>query len=241
MKQLFPDMYDQPGKGMPIAALAYWGFAFVGIPFLIPLLGFGLWDNESAVCWLDFVYHTINALVVVAMFGTYFQESFLNVEVDPGKFFKTVGAALLLMLAVVAVLHFGMRINVFDAYPINEMSVAVTSGFMLEKMPVLGTVCHTLITPVVVVGLFYAVGFAPMCCRKPWLGYLVVTGLLILPVAFDIFWRGEPELVISMFVLQLPMHWIACWTYQKADTVWAPLVTLSVFNLATSLICVFFP
>ena len=99
----------------------------------------------------------------------------------------------------------------------------------------------TLITPIAVVGLFYTVGFAPLCCRKAWLGYLVVTGLLVIPSVFDIFWRGEPELVLSMFILRLPMHWIACWTYQKADTVWAPLATLSVFNLVTSVICVFFP
>ena len=241
MKKLFPDMCDQPDRGLPFATLAYWAFAFVGIPFLIPILGVGLWGNKEAVCWLDFAYHVINALAVVVIYRNYFQESFLNVEIDPGKFFKTVGVALLLMLIVAVVLRFGLFINIFNAYPINEMSVAVTSGFMVEEMPVLGAICHTLITPIAVVGLFYTVGFAPLCCRKAWLGYLVVTGLLVIPTVFDIFWRGEPELVLSMFILRLPMHWIACWTYQKADTVWAPLATLSVFNLVTSVICVFFP
>ena len=86
------------------------------------------------------------------------------------------------------------------------------------------------------VGLFYTVGFAPMCCRKPWLGYLMVTVLLLLPPAFDILWRGNGEYVITVFLLQLPMHLIACWAYQMADSVWAPLVTLASFNLITSLI-----
>ena len=99
-----------------------------------------------------------------------------------------------------------------------------------------GTLCHTLITPIAVVGLFYVVGFAPMCCRKPWLGYLAVTILLMLPAAFDILWRGGAALVIATYILNLPMHLIACWSYQKADTVWAPLTVLSIFNLITSLV-----
>lgn len=239
MKRLFPPMYDRPENFMPFAAFGYWIFAFVGIPLFLPLIGDGLWNNLKAASWLDFAYHTINALVVVGMFRTYFGESFLNVQMNPGKFFKTVGIALLLMLILPLVLQFGIGIYVVDAYPINEMGVAVTSGVMVDNLPVFGTLCHTLLTPVAVVGLFYTVGFAPMCCRKTWLGYLVVTGLLMLPAAFDIIWRGDTELVVFVFLLQLPIHWIACWSYQKADTVWAPLATLSVFNLITSLLSMF--
>ena len=78
-------------------------------------------------------------------------------------------------------------------------------------------------------------GFAPVCRRSRWLGYLVVTVVLALPCAFDILWRGETDFMVALFILRLPMHWIACWTYQKADTVWAPVATLTVFNLGTSL------
>ena len=239
MKRLFPPMYDRPENFMPFAAFGYWIFAFVGIPLFLPLIGDGLWDNLQFTSWLDFAYHAINALVVVAMFKTYFADSFLNVQLNPGKFFKTVGVALLLMLALVPVLLFSLGYYVLDSYPINEMGVAVSSGVMVDALPVFGTLCHTLLTPVAVVGLFYTVGFAPMCCRKTWLGYLTVTFLLMLPDAFDIIWRGETEHVLLGFLLQLPMHLIACWTYQKADTVWAPLATLSVFNLTTSLLVVF--
>ena len=70
----------------------------------------------------------------------------------------------------------------------------------------------------------------------PWLGYLAVTILLMLPAAFDILWRGGAALVIATYILNLPMHLIACWSYQKADTVWAPLTVLSIFNLITSLV-----
>lgn len=239
MRPIFPPMDDQPEKGMPFAALAYWLFAFCAIPTFMPLLADGLWDNWKFSSWLDFVYHAVNAIVVVVMFKSYFGESFFHVQLDPGGFFKTVGVALLLMLGVMLVLQFEVGINVIDAYPINEMSVAVTSGVMVGQLPVFGTLCHTLFTPVAVVGLFYTVGFAPMCCRKTWLGYLAVTLLLLIPDAFEILWRGAAELVIFLYLLQLPIHWIACWSYQKANTVWAPLATLAAFNLMASLLNIF--
>lgn len=235
MKQLFPPMYDRPENFMPFAAFGYWMFAFVLIPLFMPLIGDGLWDNLRFASWLDIVYHTLNALVVVGMFKTYFGESFFNVRLDLGKFFKAVAVAVMLMLILAFWIGFAVP-SAVDAYPINELGVAISSGLMVKTLPVFGTLCHTVITPFAVVGLFYAVGFAPMCCRKSWLGYLMVTFLLMLPSAFDILWRGNAEYTITIFLLQLPIHLIACWSYQMADSVWAPLVSLSVFNLVTSLV-----
>lgn len=236
MKQIFPPMYDRPENGMPFAGLAYWLFAFVGIPLFLPLIADGFWGELKFASWLEFVYHTVNALVIVFMFKSYARDSFLNVQLDPGKFFKTVGIALALMLLLALGLYFFLVPLATDVYPINELTMAISSGLMVDTLPVFGTLCHTLITPIAVVGLFYVVGFAPMCCRKPWLGYLAVTILLMLPAAFDILWRGGAALVIATYILNLPMHLIACWSYQKADTVWAPLTVLSIFNLITSLV-----
>ena len=236
MKRVFPPMNDRPEAFMPFATLAYWIFAFVLIPLFLPMIGDGLWGDHKFSSWLDFVYHAINALAVGLMLKTYFVDSFLNVQLDTGKFFNTVGVALSLMLPLAGALYFFRVPVVMDAYPINEMGVAVSSGVMVEQLPVFGTLCHVLFTPITVVGLFYTVAFAPACCHKPWLGYLAVTALLMLPPAFDILWRGETEYVVNLVLLQLPVHLIACWSYQKADTVWAPLATLSVFNLVTSLI-----
>ena len=238
MKRVFPPMNDRPEKWMPVAALGYWIIAFWFLPFWMPLIADGLWNRQFG-SWLDTIYHAINAAVMVAMFKDYACDSLLEVQLYPKKFFKTVAVALLLMLILALSLWFlGFRI-VVDAYPLSEMGVAVSSGVMVEELPVIGTLCHMVFAPVAVVGLFYTVGFAPMCCRKTWLGYLVVTVLLMLPAAFDILWRGEAQYVMGVFLMQLPIHWIACWSYQKADTVWAPLATLSVFNLITSVLNIF--
>ncbi len=235
MKRFFPIMNDDTEKGMHFALLAYWIFAFWFIPFWIPLLADGFWDNFPVVSWFEIAYHVLNGVVVVIMLKSYLADSFLNVQLDPKGFFKIVGLSALVMLALAAGLRYYFGPAITNFYPLSEMTVALTSGFLVQNQPIFGTASYSLFTPFVVVGLFYVSGFAPVCRRNRWLGYVVVTVLLALPCAFDILWRGQSDLVIPIFVLQLPMHWIACWTYQKADTVWAPIATVAIFNLGTSI------
>lgn len=235
MKRFFPIMNDDTEKGMHFALLAYWIFAFWFIPFWMPLIADGFWDNLPVVSWFEIAYHVLNGLVVVIMLKTYLVDSFLNVQMDPKGFFKIVGLSALVMLVLAAGLYYCFGPAVVNFYPLGEMTVALTSGYLVEIQPIFGTVSYSLFTPFVVVGLFYVSGFAPVCRRNRWLGYLVVTAVLAVPCAFDILWRGDAIYVIPTFIMQLPMHWIACWTYQKADTVWAPIATVAIFNLGTSI------
>lgn len=237
MKRIFPEMNDRPERWLPAAALGFWLFAFWFDPFWLPFVGDGFWEDPKTAAWLDFAYHLINAVVMALIFRAYAVDSFLNVQLDTKKFFKTVGLASLVSVGLVFELYFLPLDFVVDAYPISEMSgVALTPGLMVGAQPLFGTLCHVVLTPIAVTGLFYVPVFAPMCCRKTWLGYLAVIIALAIPTAFNILWRGQADLVIPIFLLNLPIHLIACWSYQKADTVWAPIATLSVFNLVTSVI-----
>ena len=235
MKRFFPIMNDDTEKGMHFALFAYWIFAFGVMPSWMPLFGDGFWDNLPVISWFEIAYHVINGVVIAIMLKTYLKDSFLNVQLDPKGFLKTVGFSVLAMLAVAAGLRYCLGRGMTDIYPIKEMSVALTSGLLVKQQPIFGTICLSLFTPFAVVGLFYVSIFAPVCRRNRWLGYVVVTVLMAVPCALDILWRGQASLTILIFILQLPMHWIACWTYQKADTVWAPVLTLAIFNLGTSL------
>lgn len=235
MKRFFPIMNEDTEKGMHFALLAYWIFAFWFIPFWMPLLGDGFWNDLPVISWFEIVYHVLNGLVVAFMLKTYLTDSLFTVQMDPKGFFKIVGFSALAMLAIVGGLYSYFGRALVNFYPLSEMSVALSPGYLVEIQPIFGTVSYSLFTPFAVVGLFYASGFAPVCRRSRWLGYVVVTVVLALPCAFDILWRGQPDVVIPVFLLNLPMHLIACWTYQKADTVWAPIATVAVFNLGTSL------
>ena len=169
------------------------------------------------------------------MYRTYAVESFLNVQMDTKKFFKTVGLASLVAVGIAVEMYLYPVEAVWDAYPMNESTLLITPGLLVDTLPLYGTLCHVLITPIVVTGLFYVPVFAPMCCRKPWLGYVMVTLALLVPLVADIMYRDTLDVLGGMFLLQLPIHLIACWSYQKTDTVWAPIATLSIFNLFTSI------
>lgn len=235
MKDFFPLMNDDTEKGMHFALFAYWVFAFGVLPSWMPLFADGFWDNFPVTSWFEIGYHVLNAVVVAIMLKSYLADSLLTVQLDPKRFFVIVGSAVAVMLVMAAAL-FGLAGDVIvDFYPLGEMNVFFTLGYMAQLQPVFGTICCSVFVPFAVVGLFYASGFAPMCRRSHWLGYVVVTVVLVLPCVFDILWRGGADFTIPIFIMQLPMHWVACWTYQKADTVWAPVATLAIFNLGTSL------
>lgn len=235
MKRFFPIMNDDTDKGMHFALLAYWVFAFEVMPSWIPLIADGLWDNLQVTSWIEIIYRVINCLVVVVMLKTYLADSFFIVQLDPKGFLRIVGLSAVVMLVLAGMMYDFLDITAVNAYPINEKSVALTSGNLIAQQPIIGTICSSLVTPFSVVGLFYASSFAPVCRRNRWLGYVVLTAFLAVPCVLDILWRGQQDLTIPAFLLQLPMHWIACWTYQKADTIWAPIATLAIFNLGTSL------
>ena len=229
-------MNDDTEKGMHFALLAYWVFAFGVMPSWMPLLGDGFWDNLPIISWFEIIYHVLNGLVVVIMLKAYLKDSFFNVQFEPKQFLMIVVCSAVVMLALAVILRSFLGDVVSNFYPIREMSVALASGYLVKTQPIFGTICCTLFAPFTVVGLFYTTGFAPVCRRNRWFGYVVVTVLMVVPCALDILWRGQVEYVIPMYLFQLPMHWIACWTYQKADTVWAPIATLAIFNLGTSLL-----
>ena len=228
-------MNDEPEKGMHFALLAYWLIGFEVVPSLIPLLADGYWENLPVLSWFEIAYHLLNGVVILIMLKPYLADSFLNVQLDPKRFCKIVGFSALVMLVLAAGVHFYMGRIAVNFYPLTERDVAFTSGFLVETQPIFGTICCSLLSPLAIVGMFYVSAFAPVCRRNAWLGYIVVAVFIAVSCALDFLWRGNTEYTVLTFLMRLPMHWIACWTYQKADTVWAPVATLTVFNLGASI------
>ena len=237
VKRIFPEMDDRPDKGMFMAVILYGFMAFILLPVVLVLLGADMWNDRSATVWLEVVYHLLNAALAAAMFKSYLGDSFFNVQLFTKRFLKTVAIATLIMLSLALELQLGLGVPVLNAYPINELPIAMVSGLAVREQPIVGTLCYTLAAPFGVACLFYATGFAPFCCKKPWLGYLIIPFVVAIPIALDVNWRGGAEWAIPTYLLQLPIHLVACWSYQKADTIWAPITCLTIFNLATSILC----
>ena len=238
MNKWFPEMYDRPENGPAIASVVYWGICYFMIPFVTLFLAWAFSSDLSTVIGVDIATYIVNFLCMISLFGSYLSDSFLEVQLGMSRFIKTVLIAAVLILVVeVCLLLWGYRwdlMGVFWAYPISETSVVSSTAVVVLTNPLLGSLCMTVLTPVTVSCMFYATVFAPFAVKNPKTAYILTSVLLVLPRLLSSWWLGNGIYDLSIYLLQLPVHLIACWSYQKSNTVWAPIVSLGITNL---LIC----
>lgn len=239
--RVFPEMYERVDKGDQVKIWLYWISCFVLVPQYMPLLLMGLWDNLTVSSWAECILFTLNAVVMFAMLREPLADSFYMLRLDIRTILKTVGLAWLLMIPFwflafeICNILTAMPLYALDIFPVTETTVTITAGYLIENLPVVGTLCVTLIVPFGVCGLFYASSFAPFCCHKRWLGYLTVAVALLVPTLADILWRGDASYNMAAYLARLPVHLLACWTYQKTDNMWSPILCLGGWNLLTAL------
>ena len=243
MSQLFPPMTSKPEKINIFALIPCWLILFVLIPiYIMPLLGLGLWEEWETSVWLEIGYHVLNGAILLALMFDYLKEEWFMVTTDVGHYLKhvalTVGLILGTELLLVSVLPLFIPDTVFmpEYFPMVEMSVSHTPLFVVQLEPIFGTIVLSLFAPISICSLFYCLGFAPVCYKKPWLAYLCVAVITLIPPVVDILWRGDAAFVLIGYLVQLPIHLLACWSYQKTDNVWTPLITLSITNLLASIV-----
>lgn len=241
MKTLFPKMLDRPEKTMSIAGLIYGVICFYTLPFLALFFSGGFQDDAS-LSWFELVYHAINFAVAVLLFRTYLKDSWFYVQYNIGPFCKVVAVCVGLIIVYVTALYVLaivlMSDNVlFGAYgslPLVEMELFNLTENFVYVNPVGGLLSALVLAPVTMSCIYYASSFAPVCVEHPWLAYLAVTVVLAVPRALSAltFWQLDQNLIL--YLAQLPIHWIACYAYQKTDTVWGAIATHVVANAVAS-------
>ena len=218
-----------------------WVVIFLVIPAWLPLIGAGLWENKTALAWIEVAFLALISIVMLLVMKEHLSDAFLGLQIDCKKILKTSAIALVLMAAwyvisaeVLELLNIDIMLLV-DVYPIAPTNILMLPGSVVDSSPVFGLLCMTLLVPFGVCGMFYASAFAPVCIRNTWAGYLVMAGVALVAAFIDGFWYWGYSLALITFMLRLPMHLFACWSYQKTDNVWAPIFALAGFNLLTSI------
>ena len=247
MKQLFPDMYERPDNRTIVGGITHFGMAFIVLPFLLALLMQGSFQNTAILCGVEIFYHAVNFVVTICIFRKYLAEAWFIFPIDRKKILAAAGIALLIILILVFALGFFAWIHgdflaafaTLSMLPLAETDLFALSSDIVYLSPIPGTICMVLLVPFTTSCLLYATGFAPVCCNRPGLAYLVVILILAVPRCCNAFslWDFQSELMLFLF--QLPIHLLACWAYQKSDNIWAPIFTLSAANLISSLLIVF--
>ena len=242
MNKLFPPMYSKPEKIQIFAIIPCWLWVFVLLPMFMPFLGLGLWEQWETSVWLEIGYHVANGILLLLIMISYLKEEWFMVTTDVRHYLKHVALTVALILGAELVLLGGLYISGFDItnmlenLPVTEMSVSHTPLFVIDLEPVFGTLVMSVFAPISICVLFYCLGFAPICNNKPWLAYLCVATLTLIPPVIDILWRGEAALVLGGYLVSLPVHLLACWSYQKTDNVWTPMISLAIANLLFSVV-----
>jgi len=230
-------MYSKPEKIQIFALIPCWIWIFVLFPMFMPFVWLDLWDQVEISSWLEIGYHTANGIFMLFLMRNYLKEEWFMVTTDENYYLKhialTVGLIVGTELVWLGALHLcGFNIAyMLENLPVVEMSVSHTPLFLIELEPFFGTIALSVFAPISICVLFYCFGFAPVCYRKPWLAYLCIVVITLIPPVIDILWRGEAALVLSCYLARLPIHLLACWSYQKTDNVWTPMISLAITNL----------
>lgn len=237
----FPMMMEHPGSAAIVIAGTYYLIAFGLAPYMMILLNYSTAYNAEWSKWIELLFHGLSFCFAAICFHAHLAESFWNVRFYFKKYITAVVICTGLILAVAAPMqYFAPHLVIDGTLPIFEADFLFSSGAMIYYSPILGTVCATLFAPVSVGCLFYAVGFAPGASKNRWSGYLIISLVLLIPRVLKVlyFWDLSGELII--YLMQLPIHLLACWSYQKTDTVWTPITVLSITNLIACLVFIFF-
>lgn len=238
MKKLFPMMLDAPETKSLVCSIPYWILCFFIFPFLLNFATI-THRGQPYEIWLEMGYHLLNFVLILFFFFTYLKDAFLMLQVHTGVILKTAAfcalGAVLLKIGFFSLAMFNKNVQfinaAFGSFLITESDLLFYSTGVIYEQPVWGTLCISLLAPVTVSCLLYASVFAPICTSRPWLAYLVMAGLLLLirlSFAFCV-WPMEEEMAI--YLVQLPVHMLACWSYQKTDTVWTPILMHGFSNM----------
>ena len=238
MKEMFPVMLDQPRDQHCIAGAAYWFFAFFLWPALLALSTIGEYYLPYAP-WLETGYHGLNFLIALIIFFPYLKENFLLLQIHTKKILGTAAiCAVIIVILKIAFLLISYKAEnkLFAQISLGtllstEADLLFFPTILLYNNAIAGTISTVLFAPFTISCLLYATIFAPLCGKRPWLAYLVTSFLYLvihLLLAFCLF-PFQQEMV--SFLIQLPIHLIACWSYQKTESIWTPILTHILVNL----------
>ncbi|MBQ6715680.1 MAG: hypothetical protein IJN21_04060 [Clostridia bacterium] len=242
MEKLFPSTTSKPEKIKIIILIFSWIWCFVLLPLYMPFLGFGLWEQRELSVWLEFGYHAANGLLMLWVIFSYLKDEWFMVSTALRFYLKhialTVGLAVGVEVVWLGTLSFfGFDIaGMLEWLPVVEMTISQTPRLLIDTEPIYGAIAVSVFAPISICALFYCLGFAPVCYKKPLLAYLCIAVITLIPPIIDILWRGQAEFVLIGYLVRLPVHLLICWSYQKTDNVWTPLVSLAAVNLLISIL-----
>lgn len=246
MNHHFPTLMERPENGNIFASLIYEVVAFFSVPFLLLLLLQGFNSDSSAVSYIEIAYHVLNFFVALFIYREYLSDTFSDIRYNFQRLLHSSSMNMALILLYVLVLHalFGMNRGItnllaYGGLPLTEVELFILPSSLVLTRPLLGTVCMVFLVPLSISCLFYATVFAPICYTRPVLAYFAMAAFLAFPRYCNAATYWDPVTEWTLYFTQLPIHLLACRSYQMSDSVWAPILTHTVVNAIACALLIF--
>lgn len=249
MNEWFPEMMDKPDGSMAGGALAYILAMFLILPFFLLVFMLDVFASETAQLWLEIGFHVLSFVLCIQLFRYHFTDSTRYAQQNPRKFLAVTGVCLALSLGVLVGYYFLFRslspssafveFGFYFTVPMTEKNFVTYPLNMLMENPFPTFFCMAVLAPVSISCLYYGGCFAQVCYRNPWLAYPAVALLLFLPRLVNCFtfrWINEMEMVL--YLTQLPLHLIACYAYQRTESIWSPILIHSIVNIFSCVVMI---
>ncbi len=240
MNTLFPHMTDSPERSQTLGGLAYGVIPFVVLPFTLILMIIGVEDYGPYI-FLEYLYQSVSLVALLVIFRSYLQDSWLNVTLREKDVLVTTLAAAgmicaiyILCILLTALDLIPQNLIVLGTMPMTGIELTLLPGDFIWLGGIPASLFLILAGPIITACLFYAPAFAPVCVSgKRFLAYAAAAAWLAVPriIPSCTVWGGRKEL--ELYLAQLPIHLIACWAYQKTNTLWTPIFALMLSNICT--------
>ena len=240
-------MYDRPETSNVFAAAMYIYLCYVSLPFIMLLGAINGGDRLDLLSWIELAVHIISFIAAISIFSSYLKDSFWNVQTQVKNIALTAALAVVLIGVVVYVMAFLeyftelelIWAGLYGSLPLVDNEVFVSAAYLVELQPLWGTLVTVFLVPFATCCMFYGVGFAPAASNKPWLGYVVVCIVLLIPRLCNGLTHWVLSEQLAFYFARLPMHLICCWSYQKTDTIWTPIFVHMAVNLISCGLCLY--
>lgn len=234
-----PVTLDPPENITIGIGLFYCLVGFFIVPYLFIMILNGMAPSLKAYSWVELGFHTMNFCFVFGLFREYLQDSWYGFATQKKAIFRIVGFAVLAMLVAYGAIYLYCKssapsmklLAIYGTLPLTDMGMTSLSSSLVQTNPLAAMLIFVVFSPFICACLFYAAAFLPAFNKHPLLGYLAVAVITILPhySNANTLWNAETQTIL--YWSQLPIHLVACWSYHKTDSIFAPMLSLAGANL----------
>ena len=232
-------MFERPEGRTVAGGIVCWiACVFLG-PNILNWVSIGFFNDINLMNQVRLWMLILCFLLTVAVFRTYLKDSLFSVRMTGRPLLKEILSGTLQLLVVIVLLTALQLLlpqwSIYNVLPLSLVSHWGQPGLLLEAEPLLGSLVLGLMAPVIVCCLYYATVFAPICSNRPGLAYLVTALVMALPYLHRVQWSFDLTTELICYLQHLPLHLCVCAIYQKTDTVWVPLCSVTIVNVLSSM------